>query len=40
MDLRNKHQAAQAKQNHMESLKKALKISKDFESGAAFDLEL
>ena len=24
----------------MESLKKALKISKDFESGAAFDLEL
>ena len=40
MDLRDKHQAALAKHHDIEKLGKALKISKDFEGGAAFDFEL
>ena len=40
MDLRDKHQAAMAKHREIETLGNALKISKDFEGGAAFDFEL
>ena len=40
VNLKNAHEAALAKQKHMEKLKGALKISNDFESGAAFDFEL
>jgi len=40
MDLRDKHQAAYAKQRDMDRLKSALRISDKFEDGAAFDLEL
>ena len=39
VDLKNAHEAALAKQNHMEKLKTALKIRPDFEPGAAFDFE-
>ena len=39
VDLKNAHEAALAKQNHMEKLKHALKIRPDFEAGAAFDFE-
>ena len=38
--MRDKHQAAMAKQKHMDRLKDALKISDEFKAGAAFDLEL
>ena len=40
VNLKNAHEAALAKQHHMEKLKGALKISNDFEAGAAFDFEL
>ena len=40
MALRDKHQAAMAKHREIEALGNALKISKDFEGGAAFDFEL
>jgi hypothetical protein len=40
LNTKDAHQAALAKQKHMEQLKDALKIKPDFESGAAFDLEL
>ena len=40
MDLKNAHEAALAKQHHMDKLKSAMKIGDDFESGAAFDFEL
>ena len=40
LDLRDKHQAALAKQRDMDQLKSALRISDRFEEGAAFDLEL
>ena len=40
VDLKNQHEAALAKQQHMDKLKDALRISKDFEPGAAFDFEL
>ena len=39
VDLKNAHEAALAKQHHMEKLKSALKIRPDFEAGAAFDFE-
>ena len=39
VDLKNAHEAALAKQHHMEKLKNALKIRPDFEPGAAFDFE-
>lgn len=40
IDTKESHQAALAKQKHMEKLKDALKISEKHEFGAAFDLEL
>ena len=40
MDLRDKHQAAMAKLNHMDKLKSALRIRDDLEEGACFDMEL
>ena len=40
VDLKNSHQAALAKQKHMDKLKSALKIRNDFQDGAAFDIEL
>ena len=40
MDLRDKHQAAMAKLQHMEKLKNALRIRDDLEEGACFDMEL
>ena len=40
LNLKNSHEAALAKQKHMEKLKSAMKISDNFESGAAFDQEL
>ena len=40
INFKNSHEAALAKQKHMEKLKKAMKIGDDFESGAAFDQEL
>ena len=40
VDLRNAHEAALAKERHMDKLKAALQIGPDFEAGAAFDFEL
>ena len=40
VDLKNAHEAALAKQRHMDKLKDALRIAPDFEAGAAFDFEL
>ena len=40
INFKNSHEAALAKQKHMEKLKSAMKIRDDFESGAAFDQEL
>jgi len=40
VDLRDKHQAAQAKQSQMNQLKKALRIKDDTGDGACFDMEL
>ena len=40
MDLKDQHQAALVKQRQMDTLKSALRISENFEEGAAFDLEL
>ena len=39
VNMHNAHEAALAKQHHMEKLKIALKIRPDFEAGAAFDFE-
>lgn len=38
-NVKEMHQAALAKQKHMEKLRDALKISKDHEFGVAFDYE-
>ena len=40
INTKESHQAALAKEKHMEKLKSALKISDKHEFGAAFDLEL
>lgn len=40
IDTKESHQAALAKEKHMEKLKSALRISDKHEFGAAFDLEL
>ena len=40
INAKESHQAALAKEKHMEKLKNALGISEKHECGAAFDLEL
>ena len=40
VNVKESHQAALAKEKHMDKLKNALGIREDFEFGAAFDLEL
>ena len=40
INAKESHQAALAKEKHMEKLKSALGISEKHEFGAAFDLEL